>query len=135
METIVLGYNHLNKEMLMQALNKFSNIKHLNVDTVIKESKVVFSKEYDFLLKNISVTILEYDGEYLVLNKIDGARTLEPLFIQVDEFGYLMDDFFYDFIVNNPNDLSKYAILYTDYATLMEDVRLESGFVEVYDVM
>lgn len=135
MRTIVLDYNHLNKEMLEKALNKFSKIKQLNIDTVIKESKVIFTKEYDFLLKNISISVLEYDNEYLVLNKIDGARSLEPLFIQVDEFGCLMDDFFYDFIVNTSEDLSQYSILYTDYADLMENVRLEIGFVEVYDLI
>lgn len=135
MGTVVLGYNHLNKEMLDKALNKFSKIKHLNIDAVIKQSKVVFVKEYDFLLKSISIAIIEYNNEYLVLNKIDGARSLEPLFIQVDEFGCLMDDFFYDFIINTSEDLSKYSILYTDYADLMDNVRLESGFVEVYDVI
>lgn len=32
MGTIVLGYNHLNKEMLEKVLNKFSKIKQLNID-------------------------------------------------------------------------------------------------------
>ena len=135
MGTIVLGYNHLNKEMLDKVLNKFSKIKQLNIDAVIKESKVIFTKEYDFLLRNISISVIEYNKEYLVLNKVDGARSLEPLFIQVDEFGCLMDDFFYDFIINSSEDLSKYAILYTDYSDLMDSVRLECGFVEVYDVL
>lgn len=135
MGTIVLGYNHLNKEMLDKVLNKFSKIKQLNIDAVIKESKVIFTKEYDFLLRNISISVIEYNNEYLVLNKVDGSRSLEPLFIQVDEFGCLMDDFFYDFIINSSEDLSKYAILYTDYSDLMDSVRLECGFVEVYDVL
>ena len=135
MGTIVLGYNHLNKEMLDKVLNKFSKIKQLNIDAVIKESKVIFTKEYDFLLRNISISVIEYNNEYLVLNKVDGARSLEPLFIQVDEFGCLMDDFFYDFIINSSEDLSKYAILYTDYSDLMDSIRLECGFVEVFDII
>ena len=135
MGTIVLGYNHLNKEMLEKVLNKFSKIKQLNIDAVIKESKVIFTKEYDFLLRNISISVIEYNNEYLVLNKEDGARSLEPLFIQVDEFGCLMDDFFYDFIINSSEDLSKYAILYTDYSDLMDSIRLECGFVEVFDII
>lgn len=68
-----------------------------------------------------------------MLNKVDGARSLEPSFIQVDEFGCLMDDFFYDFIINSSEDLSKYAILYTDYSDLW--IRLECGFVEVFDII
>ena len=86
-------------------------------------------------MRNISISVIEYNNEYLVLNKVDGARSLEPLFIQVDEFGCLMDDFFYDFIINSSEDLSKYAILYTDYSDLMDSIRLECGFVEVFDII
>lgn len=125
MKDVMFVCNYLNsEEKFDMMLNRFISYRKMDVDKFVSEGVLHYSKSFDFMCSYFELAIVEVNNELFTVNCLDDDRWLEPLLIQVDEEGYLVDEFFKEFIDMYGKPLDKYFINYSDYSALMEEIRL-----------
>lgn len=108
---------------------RFLECRTWDVKDVLVNSETIYRVEYDFMNSAISIIVLRYKDELYLVNTCDSDRWLEPLLIQVDDSGLVLDVFLDKFILKNSKlDLSPYFINQADYSLLMDFVRSSPRF-------
>lgn len=116
-------FKALDKDTFYKKVDQFRECLSVDVKEFILNSEIIYNNTYDFMFKFISISIIKYNDYLYLLNDVDGDKSIEPLLIQFDDRGNLLDSFLKDFIDSYEGDLSNYYINYIEFSRLMEEVR------------
>ena len=92
-------------------INEFRKLEDRNLVELILNSEIIY--ENDFYVGF---------GDWTIVDDVD---SLEPLLIQVEDDGSVIDFILLDFVLKFKNliDLKKYFVLQTDYGFIMDRIR------------
>ena len=113
----------LDNDTFCKKVNQFKECSTIDLKEFILDSETIYSSTYDFMFKVINVSVIANSGELYLLHDVDGDKWLEPLLIQFDDNGNLLDVFLKDFIDAYEGILDNYCINYLEYSRLMDEVR------------
>lgn len=117
----------LTKDDINSKVLSYISVMDTNPNDVYSEGDILYSKDLEFLGKVCKYEIILYNNNYIVAFTVDDVTSLEPLYIQIDSDKNILDDFFYDFMIQNPIGDS-YFILEDDYKSLINMVSCERNF-------
>lgn len=91
----------------------------------ILSSKKIYENLFDVGFGDCLVKIFEFENRLYMSTEIDEVFTLEPLLIQVEDDGTIMDFILLDFVIRFRNcfNLESYYVLPSDYSFIMDRVR------------
>lgn len=106
-------------------INRFKSIEELNVKEQILASRKIYENSFDVGFGDCLVQIFEYEEYLYVRTQIDDVDTLEPLLIQVEDDGTILDFILLDFVIRfrKSFDLESYYVLPSDYTFIMDRIR------------
>lgn len=113
-------YSRLTEEELNKRVIMYMEVKKLNPSD-LQDCEVLFHSDYDFMSKHCDYKIVDFNEKFILVTTVDNLCSIEPFYIQVDDFGFLLDEFFNSFIEQySPSE--EYYILESDYKILMDRV-------------
>lgn len=106
-------------------INKFKEIEEKNLRGVIVSSNLVYTNNLDVGFGDCLLEIYDYNDGLYMRTLIDGIDVLEPLLIQVEDDGTIVDFILLDFVLRFKESLGldRYFVLSTDYTFIMDRVR------------
>lgn len=117
-------YNKLTNDEMDDRVKEYLSVKQLTPSDLLHYN-VLFHDSYNFMFKDCDYKIVDYYGKFILITCVDSFYNIEPFYIQVDDDGFLLDEFFNSFIDKyKPN--SDYYILESDYKILIERVNENS---------
>lgn len=120
-------YKILDRQTLDDKVNEILECRNLDIQSFMVDSEVLYSSVYDFMYKVIDIKIVKHFGKLYTINCVDEDKWIEPLLIQLNDDGSLMDYFFLEFVKTTEIDLSDYFINYIDFSEIMESVRIKNA--------
>lgn len=106
-------------------INRFKEIKNEEVRHKIINSESIYRNSFDVGFGDCLVEIFNCEGYLYIKTVMDDVNSLEPLLIQVEDDGTIVDFLLLDFVIKFKQliDLEKYYVLQTDYSFIMDRVR------------
>lgn len=106
-------------------INRFEEIKNKEVHDKIMNSKSIYKNSFDVGFGDCFIEIYDCEGYLYIRTVMDDVDSLEPLLIQVEDDGTIVDFVLLDFVLRFKQliDLDKYYVLQTDYSFIMDRVR------------
>ena len=106
-------------------INKFEELADESKKDSILKSNIVYSNTIDVGFSECSLTIYNYNDYLYIRTIIDEVDDLEPLLIQVEDDGTIIDFILLDFVIRFKEilNLEDYFILQSDYTFVMDRIR------------
>lgn len=104
-------------------INRFKSTEKLK--NKILASDKVYENTFDVGFGDCLVQIFDYEDHLYIRTEIDDIQTLEPLLIQVEDDGTILDFILLDFAIRFRKhfNLESYYVLPSDYTFIMDRVR------------
>lgn len=118
-------YNRLTNDEINDRVEEYLKIKKLTPSDLL-HCDILFHDSYNFMFKYCDYKIIRYNGKFILITCVDSLYNIEPFYIQVDDYGFLLDEFFNSFI-SEYKPSADYYILESDYKTLIERVNENSN--------
>lgn len=106
-------------------INKFRFLGDESNRNSVLSSELVYKNSFDVGFGTCDISVFNYDGDLFIRTIIEDDETLEPLLIQVEDDGTILDFILLDFVIRFGKyyNLESYYILPSDYTFIMERVR------------
>ena len=106
-------------------INEFRKLEDRNLVELILNSEIIYENDFYVGFGDCSLTIFNYNNHLYIRTIVDDVDSLEPLLIQVEDDGSVIDFILLDFVLKFKNliDLKKYFVLQTDYGFIMDRIR------------
>lgn len=106
-------------------INEFKRVNKREVFDEIINSDLVYRNKVDVGFGDCVIEIFLYSDYLYIRTRVDDIDTLEPLMIQVEDDGTVVDFMLLDFVLRFKEELNleEYYVLQSDYTFIMDRVR------------